>query len=99
MLTVSGIAKATENQKNFIKGDTHGFTLFTASETLDDSLESIETFMNEHHWDDIVIVEAESINDVEALSHNVLRQGAQKALDQGMSLVIHNQPVEQAPAA
>ena len=99
MLTVSGIAKSTESQKTYNKGSTHGFTLFSKDENLDDILGDIETFMNGHHWDDIVIVEAQNIDHVEDLSHKVLRQGANKALDEGMSLVIHNKPVEEAGAA
>ena len=96
MLTISGSTQCISATAEYKKGATHLFTLFSTSENLDDQLKDIESFMINLGWDEIVIEESVQIENADALEHNILQQAFEKAIDEGLSLVINNVPVSAA---
>ena len=96
MLTICGSTQCISATAEYKKGATHLFTLFSKSENLDDQLKDIESFMINLGWDEIVIEERVQIENADALEHNILQQAFEKAIDEGLSLVINNVPVSAA---
>lgn len=96
MLIISGSTQCVKATAEYEKGATHLFTLFTKSENLDEQLKDIESFMINLGWDEIVIEESLQIDNADDLEHNILQQAFDKAIDEGLSLVINNVPVSEA---
>jgi len=93
MLVISGTAQYQLDEGQYSKGNWHTFTLFSVNENFDAILDDVEAHLNELGWDDIFIGQAELIADDTQLDHSILKQGFEKALSQGMSVVMNNEAI------
>lgn len=96
MLIISGTAECTTKNDKYNQGDRHIITVFSPNEILDENLSLIETYLNDLGWDDILIEETQLILNSNELEHSVLKEGFEKALEQGLSVVINNEPLVNA---
>lgn len=96
MLIISGTAEYTGEGSQFVKGDTHAFTMFCKGEELNDQLSNIENYFNGQHWDEIVIEESGLIENDVTLANDKLKQAFSNAIRDGLSVVIQNEPITKA---
>ena len=93
MLIVSGTAEFNSDKGQFNKGEKHLITIFSNNENLEDNLSSIEVHLNQLGLDNIFIEESELVDDKEILAHSVLKDGFDKAINQGLAVVVNNVPL------
>jgi len=95
MLVISGVAESTKanSANNISKGNVHGFNLFSSNESLEEQLDTIESYMIDRGWDNIVIEEQELIDDISAFRHDVILKAIEVAQANGLAGVINNDPV------
>ena len=95
MLIMSGTAQFVDKTSNYIQGDVHSITLFANKGSIEDNLPSVERYLNDLGWDDIIINETEIIKNNAELQHDVLIQAYDKAIVQDISVVVNNIALEQ----
>ena len=93
MLIISGSAEFISENERFTKGNRHVITLFSLDENLEQNLQTIETYLNNLGWDEILLEQTESLKDDSNIQHHILQQAYDKAKIQGMSLVAYNDPL------
>ena len=93
MLVLSGFAESMRDQNDIIKGNKYEFNLFCQNENLDEQLTSIEEYMNNKGWDNIVINQQELLEDVSDINHEVLLDAYQLAITEGISGVVNKNPI------
>lgn len=93
MLVLSGFAESMRDQNDIVKGNKYEFNLFCQNENLDEQLTSIEEYMNNKGWDNIVINQQELLEDVSGINHEVLLDAYQLAIAEGISGVVNKNPI------
>ncbi|MFD2168148.1 hypothetical protein ACFSJY_17970 [Thalassotalea euphylliae] len=95
MLVVSGFAESMQNEQssNFIKGNRYNFNLFTQNESLDEQLETIESYMMKKGWDNIVIEEQELLDEQLEINNDIIATAIEAAKKEGIAGVVHHEPV------
>jgi len=93
MLIISGSAEYMAENNKFTKGDRHIITLFLNNGELEENLVTIEDFLNNLGWDEILIEQTEWVADNSTIEHSILQQAYAKAENQGLSLVAFNEPL------
>ncbi|MEW6981663.1 hypothetical protein AAD001_03305 [Colwelliaceae bacterium 6471] len=93
MLVISGTAQYCGEDGQYAKGDLHSFTMFSNDENFEGILDTIESYLNDLGWDDILVTETELIASDSGLEHQILKQAFDKAANEGMAVVVNNSPI------
>ena len=95
MLVLGGNAESNHAAKSssFVKGKRYSFSLFTQNESLDEQLASIEQYMMNKGWDNIVIEEQSLLNEAEEVNHEVVAEAILAAKNDGMAGIVHHVPL------
>ncbi|BBN81618.1 hypothetical protein PA25_16030 [Pseudoalteromonas sp. A25] len=91
---LSGYAKcATTHHGKYKPGNKHSIGLLTTDENYQDNINQLKTFIKDLGWESITFCMVEEVNDINALSHDVLISSFLRAQKNGQSLVVNDLPI------
>jgi hypothetical protein len=94
MLILNGSAEYMLTNDEHIKGNRHGFNMFVKSDDLNAQLAEIEKYLVDRGWDNIEITDNGLIENIEGINHAVLIEAFKKSQDEGFSVVVNNNAME-----
>jgi hypothetical protein len=93
MLIINGSAEFMREDQHFSKGSRHEFNMFSLNMPLEEQLVEIEQYLVTRGWDNIEINHNGVIDSADEISHQVLKQAYEKALNTGFAVTLNNAPL------
>lgn len=91
---LSGYAKcASANSDKYKLGNQHSIGLLTTDENYEDNITQLETFVKGFGWESISFCMVEEVDDINALTNDVLISSFIRAQENGQSLVVNDLPI------
>lgn len=91
---LSGYAKcSTTHQGKYKLGNKHSIGLLTTDENYQDNISQLKRFIKDLGWESIMFCMVEEVNDINALSNDVLISSFLRAQKNGQSLVVNDHPI------
>lgn len=91
MLIINGTAELMRDNNEFTSGTRHEFNLFSKEMPFEQQLTQIEEYLMSRGWDNIEIISNGIVSDVEDITHSILQQAYDKAINEGFAVAINNQ--------
>ncbi|MFY8298716.1 hypothetical protein AAEU28_08105 [Pseudoalteromonas sp. SS15] len=91
---LSGYAKcSTANSEKYKEGNQHSIGLLTTDENYQENITQLEAFVRGFGWDSISFCMVEEVDDINALTNDVLISSFIRAKENGQSLVVNDLPI------
>jgi hypothetical protein len=93
MLIINGTAELMHNSDELLKGSRHEFNMFSKETSFEQQVTHIEKYLVDRGWDNIEVANMGIIANNDDITHPVLIQAYDKAINEGFAVTINNQPL------
>jgi hypothetical protein len=90
MLIINGTAELMRDNSELSSGNRHEFNMFSKEMPFEQQLSQIEEYLMTKGWDNIEILSNGIVNDVNDITHSVLKEAYDKAESEGFSVTVNN---------
>ena len=91
---LSGYAKcSTTNNAKYKLGNKHSIGLLTTDENYQENIKRLKAFIKGLGWESIMFCTVEEVEDINALTNDVLIASFTRAQQNGQSLVVNDLPI------
>ena len=93
MLIINGTAQLMQQSDELIKGSRHEFNMFSKETSFEQQVTEIEKYLVDRGWDNIEVHNTGIVTDTKEITHTVLKEAYNKAINEGFAATINNQPL------
>ena len=93
MLIINGTAELMKDKGELSKGTRREFNMFSKQMPFEQQVEKIEAHLVNIGWDNIEVLGNGVIDNADNITHSVLKQAYDKAVNEGFAVTISNSPL------